>query len=754
MIPTRETFGNIPHASQVVFYWLTALALAVFAWGLWRRYRLWRMGTPANTWQTAGANLRRLWEQARPRLKRLLIEALGQKRVRGRGLPSGAHLGLFAGFMMLFLGTTLLEIDHLASGLSESLKFHQGAYYVIYEFTLDLFGLLFLAGCVLFGWRRLRRPASVGHKATDWYVLVSFVAIGLTGYVVEGLRMAWQQPTGLGAHCSPVGLWLAQGFSGLSHASARLAHQTVWWVHALLVFGFIASIPYTRLLHIIAGPLNIFFARPELGALRPVSIEEVEKTERIGAADITHFDRQQLLSLDACMECGRCEEACPAFATEKPLSPKKVVQDLKGLMGGRQRPSGWWSVVSGQWSAGNNDGAGAAAVDHGLRIPSAYVSGSAPGNAPHKQGQTRGSQPHLHAALHGETIQAETLWSCTACSACVSVCPVRIDPLTMIVDLRRNRVGEGALSGTAATALRRMQSSANPWGLPVAERAHWTEGLKAPTCRENPGFEVLYWVGCAGSYDRRAQRVARAVVKLLKHAGVNFAVLGREEKCTGESARRLGDEFLFQELAQANIATLSQYKVRKIVAHCPHCVNSLLKDYPQFGGQYEVVHHTQLIAQLIRDGRLNLGRGAGAASSSGIAAANPGGAESGAAAESVVTYHDPCYLARVNGIHEAPRTVLKAALGLASGPVVFREMPRHREKTFCCGAGGGRIWMEEDPRKRVSTARAQEALDTGAKTVAVGCPFCLTMMTDGVAANDEAARVLDVAELLAEKMGL
>ena len=256
-------------------------------------------------------------------------------------------------------------------------------------------------------------------------------------------------------------------------------------------------------------------------------------------------------------------------------------------------------------------------------------------------------------------------------------------------------------------------------------------------------------VGCAGSYDRRAQRGAgrRQVAKARRR---ELCRSGREEKCTGESARRLGDEFLFQELAQANIATLSQYKVRKIVAHCPHCVNSFLRDYPQFGGHYEVVHHTQLIAQLIRDGRLNLGRGAGAASSSGIAAANPGGAESGAAAESVVTYHDPCYLARVNGIHEAPRTVLKAALGLASGPVVFREMPRHREKTFCCGAGGGRIWMEEDPRKRVSTARAQEALDTGAKTVAVGCPFCLTMMTDGVAANDEAARVLDVAELLAE----
>jgi len=693
MTPTRETFGNIPHSSQVLFYCLTVAAMAVFAYGIWRRFKLWRQGAPIGVRELIAGNFQQVCARLKPGLRRLLADGLGQKRVRGRGLPSWAHLSLFAGFMMLFLGTTLLEIDHLASGISDALKFHKGAYYVIYEFTLDVFGLLFLAGCVLFFWRRTRRPASVGHRATDWFVILSFLAIGISGYLVEGLRIVWQQPTGIAAQCSPVGLWISRWFSGMTGAGARSAHLAIWWAHAVLVFAFIAAIPFTRLLHIIAGPLNLFFAKPELGRMTPVTMEEVEKTERIGVSAIEHFDQQQLLSLDACMECGRCEEACPAFATGKPLSPKKVVQDLKGLMTLNLTP-------------------------HVSRV----TVEPSPAVAPQR-------------ALHDDTIQIETLWSCTTCNACVSVCPVRIDPLTLLTDLRRNRVGEGALSGTAATALRRMQSSGNPWGLPGAERANWSEGIGAPTVKENPDFELLYWIGCAGSYDRRAQRVARAMVTLLKHAKVNFAILGREEKCTGESARRLGDEFLFQELAQANIATLGKYKVRKIVTHCPHCLNSLLKDYSQFGGHYEVIHHTQLLEQLLAEGRLKvngtLGEGDG------------------------ITYHDPCYLARVNGIHEAPRGVLNALSGGAgAAPSEFREMPRNREKTFCCGAGGGRMWMEEDPKKRVCSVRAKEALDTGAKTVAVGCPFCLTMMTDGVAAQTDSARVLDVAELLVERMKL
>jgi Fe-S oxidoreductase/nitrate reductase gamma subunit len=690
MTPTRETFGNIPHIGVVIFYWLTIMTVAVFAYGVWRRLRLWRQGVPIGVGKLIAGNLRERWSKLNPGLRRLIVEGLGQKRVRGRGSASWAHISLFAGFMVLFLGTTLLEIDHLASGISKALKFHRGAYYVIYEFTLDVFGLLFLAGCMFFFWRRTRRPASVGHRATDWYVVGSFLAIGITGYLVEGLRIIWQQPTGMGAHCSFVGLWISHWFGGITESSARSVHQIFWWLHAALVFGFIASIPYTRLFHIIAGPLNLFFAQPGLGRLVPVTMEEVERTERIGVGAVEHFNQQQLLGLDACMECGRCEEACPAFATDKPLSPKKVVQDLKGLMTLNLAPN---------------------FTPHPGPLPS----------------EGRGKST-AKCALHDETIHIETLWSCTACTACVRVCPVRIDPLTLITDMRRNRIGEGALSGIAATAMRRMQSSGNPWGLSPAERANWSEGIGAPTVQENPQFELLYWIGCAGSYDRRAQRVTRAMVKLLKHANVNFAILGREEKCTGESARRLGDEFLFQELAQANIATLAKYNVRKIVTHCPHCLNSLLKDYSQFGGSYDVLHHTQLLEQLIADGRLKL--------------------DDADARSERLTYHDPCYLARVNGIHTAPRLVLNAT------SAHIHEMPRNREKTFCCGAGGGRMWMEEDPKKRVCSVRAEEALETGAKTVAVGCPFCLTMMSDGVAARQSDARVVDVAEVLAERLNL
>jgi heterodisulfide reductase subunit C/nitrate reductase gamma subunit len=429
MEPTRETFGNIPAWSEVLFYCLTVMTFAVFALGLWRRWAMWRQGQPVDLKQLVTGGLRAVGAKAGPGVRRLLTEGLGQQRVRGHGLAGSAHIVMFAGFMALFAGTTLLEIDHIAGWISPSLQFHHGSYYVVYEFTLDVAGLLFLVGCGWFLWRRTRRPASLGHKPTDWYVLVSFLAIGVTGYLVEALRLIWQHPTGIGAECSPVGLALAKLlFSGLGESGARAAHLGVWWVHALLVFGFIASIPYTRLLHFVAGPLNLFLAPPSLGVLQPVTMEEVEASERIGASDIRHLTQQQLLSLDACMECGRCEEVCPAFATAKPLSPKRVVQDLKGLM---ERTLG--------------DGAAQ--------------------DAP---------------ALHEQTIAAETLWACTTCSACVNVCPVRIDHVALMVDMRRHLVSEGGLSGTAATALRKIQSASNPWGLPAADRAEWTKALNPP----------------------------------------------------------------------------------------------------------------------------------------------------------------------------------------------------------------------------------------------------------------------------------
>jgi len=420
MTATRETFGNISATSQTLFYLVAAASLAVFGYGIWRRLRLWRRGQPIHVRQLFVGNIRQILTKLQPGARRLLWDGLLQRRVRGRGLPSRAHGLLFAGFMMLFLGTVLLEIDHLAAMASQNLSFHHGVYYIIYEFTLDVMGLVFLLGTAAFCVRRWWKPPSVGHRASDWVVLGLFLAIGVTGYLVEGLRIAWQQPVGIGARCSPVGLWLSGLFNGWNETRTRGVHLAVWWLHALLVFGFIAAIPFTRLLHVITGPLNLFVARGALGELRPVSLEQAEQDGCIGINDIRRLTSQQMLSLDACMECGRCDDVCPALATGKPLSPKTVIQDLRHVM---------------------------------ERLA------AAPADTP--------LNPH-------EVIRPETLWSCTACSACVGVCPVRIDQLTLILDMRRHLTSEGGLSGTAATALRRMQSSANPWGLPASERANWT----------------------------------------------------------------------------------------------------------------------------------------------------------------------------------------------------------------------------------------------------------------------------------------
>jgi Fe-S oxidoreductase len=440
-------------------------------------------------------------------------------------------------------------------------------------------------------------------------------------------------------------------------------HLAAWWLHAILVAVFVATIPVNRFLHVITGPLNIA-AHPErpMGALVPLTMEKVERSGRTGVNAIADFTRQQLLSLDSCMECGRCEDACPATATGKPLSPKAVVVDLRGLM--------------------SRDG----------------------------------------GDVHG-TIRDETLWACTMCQACVQECPVLIGHVDLISDMRRDLIGEGKLSGPPAKALQQIGNQSNPYGRPNSERFAWADGLGVPTVESNPSFDYLLWVGCAASFDPRAQKVARATVQLFKEAGVNFAVLGKEESCTGDPARRIGDEFLFQQLAQTNVATLTRHKAKKIVTPCPHCYNTLKNEYPQFGGQYEVEHHSTLLAELIRAGRLSNGTDAG----------------------EPITLHDPCYLARVNGEVDATRTVIGAARDAQ-----FREMPRHGKKTFCCGAGGGRMWFDESPAQRVSCMRAREALDTGARTLATACPFCLNMMTDGMAGTQggEKVKVLDIAELL------
>lgn len=666
---TREIFGNIPGWAQAAFYLLAAAAVGAWGYGILRRVRLWRQGRRGGRPINVALACRRLFN-----------DVLLQRRLRHRRpWASLAHKLLFSGFFVLLIGTTLVAIEHVLADVlgrePDNPVFHKGVYFGVFEVTMDAFGVAFLMGCTMLLVRRLRSGGSFARSPADVGILVLLIAIGVTGYVVEGLRIVLADTPLPGL--SPVGFIAAQFFrrAGIDAASAATWHFGLWWGHAALALGFIALMPYTRLLHSLAGTVNLALRDHALGVMTPISMDEVEATGQIGVAKLADFSSRQLVELDACVSCGRCEDACPAFEAGKPLSPRNVVQDLVTLL--------------------NSAGSG--------------------------------------GEMHGDVIAAETLWSCTTCGACPTACPLGLSPMRMITDMRRHLIGEGALRGSPATALQKSDRVGNPWGLPQNERLGWAAGLDVPTVATNPEFEILYWVGCAAAYDRRVQRIARSVVRLLQAAQVNFAVLGPEERCTGESARRMGDELLFRQLAEQNVETLSQHNVRRIVAHCPHCVNSLRNDYSQLGGQYEVVHHSQLLEELVAAGRLKPNKGA--------AAENNG---------RTITFHDPCYLARSLGEVDAPRAVLAASASGGGGALPVIELARNRANTSCCGGGGGRMWFDDAPAQRIGQGRVREVAATGADAVAVSCPFCLIMLGDGLAAQRPEMRVQDIAELLAE----
>ncbi len=692
---TREVFGNVSDLSITVFYALALIATGGLAWGIFRRTRRWRLGKPNEDrvdWRTA---LRNLWRFA-----------LLQRRVRGRGAASVAHQLLFWGFGLLFIGTTLISFEHWSAKLlgrgPQDPVFHKGLYYAIYEPVLDLAGLALLAGCGFFAYRRWNRPRTIGHEPWDWLVLALFMAIGVTGYLLEGLRIVHEQTRWPGL--SFVGALVAAGSesAGLTPSSAGFWHAVAWWLHALLALALIALFPYRRLLHAIAGTVRLAAGVERPGTLSPVSVEQVEATGEIGVARIEQFSRRQLVELDACVSCGRCEEACPAFEAGKPLSPRDLVQDLHRHLD---------SVAS---------------------QPGAFRRGQPAGRT-----SSIAADPPSSPPLVGNIIKPETIWSCTACSACVDVCPLGVSPLGFIFEMRRFTVADTQLRGPPAQALQKMDRTGNPWGMPARDRMAWTADLRVPTVQSNPGYEVLYWVGCAAVYDRRLQKVARSVVKLLQAAGVNFAVLGNLERCNGEAARRMGDELLFQQIAGKNMETFERFGVRKggkrILSHCPHCVNTFREDYPQLGANLDVVHHTEYLAELVQLGRL------------------PSPTEPPCSSPPRrVAYHDPCYLARVQGVITPPRTLLN----LASGPENRLELPRHGKQTSCCGAGGGRMWFDDVPDRRVGQSRIAEAMATGAPTLAVSCPFCLTMTADGLAARGSTMAVRDIAEILADALPL
>jgi len=683
-VATREIFGNVGSMSRGVFYLLATLALVACSWGVLLRYRRWRRGRSDR--QTGGLHPASKFDLIGHVLQHLLLFV----RVRrGRKWAGWMHSLLVYGMGLLFLGTLLIAVEHYAGPWfrsdASSPWFHKGWYFAVYEVVLDAAGIAVVLSCLWFMWRHSRGRSSAESGLMNWCLLLSLLLISLSGFVVEGLRLIREQPAWPGV--SFVGWLCSRGLLalGVSEPAADRLHWYLWWTHSVLALAVIAALPYTRLLHFLAGAIAITRRSAPLGALPLVTLDEVENTGVYGVSRIDQFERRQLVQLDACVSCGRCEDVCPAFEAGKPLSPRGVVQDLRSEFAALS-PVPWSSIR--QTPDGSDD-----------------------------------ALPPLREAA----VSSETLWSCTACSACVAACPLGVDPLTMIIDLRRGVVGEGELRGGAATTLQKLQRSGNPWGLPREKRCDWAEGLDVPTVETCPDFEVLYWVGCAASYDRRLQRVARCVVQLLQASGVRFAVLGSQETCTGETARRMGDEFVFQQLAETNAHTLDEHQVRKIVTHCPHCFNSFRSDYPQLGCRVEVQHHSQFLSELLADGRIRI-------------------RESSRAGDDIqrLVYHDPCYLARAHDVVEAPRDILQHT----QQTYQLVDLRRSGTDTACCGAGGGRMWLDDSIDQRVGRSRVDEVLSHQAEVVAVSCPFCLTMLTDGLAAEGAETEVLDIAELL------
>jgi Fe-S oxidoreductase/nitrate reductase gamma subunit len=655
--PFRDTFWNVPGWAQVALYVGAIVAMAIFAWGMWQRISLWRAGTPENR-----------FDRIPERIRLVAKHALGQVRVLSQAYPGIMHAIMFWGFLALFMGTVLATIDFDITLPLFGYKLLKGPFYLFYETVLDFFGLFFVIGLGMAVYRRfVVRPARIDPTARFAWVLALLFVINVTGFVMEASRLAVVKPAW--APWSPVGWALAQVLlgAGMTEPALRGLHVGVWLFHAAISLGFIAVLPFSYFHHLLTTPINIFFSK-----LTPrgeiAIIPNIEEAETLGISKLEEFSWKRRLDFDACVECGRCQAACPAYLAGTALSPKQVIVKLKR-----------------------------------------HMHGEMPG------------------PIHGSLIQADELWACTTCQACVQECPAFIDIVDTIIDLRRFlTLSEGALPSTAPQSLQNIQRAGNPWGLPAAERLAWAEGLDVPLMEEGKEVEYLYWVGCSASYDKRNQAIARSVVKILKAAGLSFGVMA-EETCCAEVGRRLGEEYLYQTVTQGQVEAIKGYKFRKVIAHCPHCFNTIKNEYPQFGGTFEVVHHSVLIDELIASGRIKPTR----------------------PIEGTLTFHDSCYLGRYNGIMEAPRNVARSLPGLR-----VIEMPRNRERGLCCGGGGGHMWMEVPAKKRVNLTRVEEAKATGATMVGTACPFCLAMVDLGrkVTGNEETLQVKDVSELVAESL--
>lgn len=668
VVPHRVTYDLMPLLTPVFMYSILTLFAVVFIYGTYRRLRPYFKGSPTPK-----------FDHLKERIFRALANAFLQRKVVKKKYPGLMHLLIYSGIIVLLIGTTLVFLDN---DIWQTI-FHQqillGNFYLFYELFLDSFGLVAIAGLLIAICRRaFSKPSNLPTSRDDFYIYSVLLVILVTGYVLEGIRLAADKP--------PWGPWSFVGFqiarmlegSGLDIQAVVGFYGGLWWFHALLAFTAVASIPYTKLFHVITSPLNALFShlRPKGQLSKPFDLKEVLASGnfdvKVGAAAINDFSWQQRLSFDSCTSCGRCTNACPATAAGTLLSPMLVILKLRDVMLARNRTDGGSIVVP-------------------------------------------------------DVVNPEELWACTTCRACVNECPVLIDHVDAIVDMRRHLIGDGKVDRPKRDLLTNLNNVSNPYGLPTTERMKWAAGLDVRTVKEQPEFDVLYWVGCSGSYDPRNQNVSKALVKILHAAGVRFSVLGNEEKCNCEVARRVGEEGRFQQAAIELVELLKKYNVKTILTQCPHCFNTFKNEYPEFGADFQVMHHSQFIFQLISTGKLKLKNGF----------------------QKKVTFHDPCYLGRYNDVYNDPRGILKHI-----GADGFREMPRSRENSFCCGAGGANFWYKVEQKKKIGVIRLEEAQKVNANVVATACPFCTSMLEDasGTLGTKESMAVSDIAELVADQI--
>jgi Fe-S oxidoreductase/nitrate reductase gamma subunit len=667
---TRQILWNAPFPG--LMYILLVPTAVIGFYGFYRRYRLWRCGRPTIR-----------WDRPAERLRLLLRHGVGQRRTLKKVYAGLFHLMIYTGFLVLTIATLLVMLDH-----DFGTQLLQGSFYLYFQsLTVDLFGALVLVGVGMAAYRRwLKKPRRLVLSDEASLLLVAIFVIVATGFLLEGWRIAaTEDPWG---PWSPVGFLVAQASRAvLSLEALTTAHAVLWWLHLLLVFAFFAWAPYTKLAHVVTAPLNIFFANLDgyAKSLEPIDFER-DDDEPFGVVDLAQFSWKALLDLDACTECGRCTAACPANAAGKSLSPRDIILDLRTLL--HQNGD---KLLAGRREGDDED------------------------------------QPLIPILSPDGAFATESLWACTTCAACLEACPVYIEPLTKILDARRFLVmEEAAMPDTIAEAITSLEKRGHPYPGSQHSRLDWADGLDVPILselEESAQVDVVLWVGCANAFLERNHKIVRALAQLLNIAGVRFAILGREERCTGDPARRMGNEFLFDSMARKNVSLLERRGVKKLLTSCPHCFNSFRNDYPHLGGDYEVQHHSTFLEELVQAGRL----------------------EPEAVDGKLITFHDPCYLGRYNKEYDAPRELVQISSNRKAV-----EMKKSRESSFCCGGGGGMAFVDEAPDQRVNRERARQAIATGAETVAVGCPFCMTMLEDGVkdCAGDQAPAVQDIAEIL------